>query len=168
MLLWVAVIGCGASSTERTAPLVVEAPLAVTPADADAAMVGLGGSVDPSRGVLVVARLEDASDGEAPPMVTSGLRCTPRDIDALGALLSDYLSERRSMDAPTEWRCAQDRCELRGMMEFDPTRVLRFARDAQGGLVVIGIDFFEDVGPEYVDSLRTEIDREHAARSACP
>ena len=147
------------------------AAIEVTAADADAAMLGLGASVDPSQGVLVLARLEDPSDGEAPPMLTSGLRCARQDIDALGASLSDYLSLRRSLDQPAVWRCAGDRCELSGAVEFDPTRVLRFARDARGELVVIGVDFFGDAASssEYVDGLRAEIESAHRApRAPCP
>lgn len=120
----------------------------------------------------MVAHIEDASDGEAPPMITSGHRCAQQEIDAVAAMLSDYLSDRRAMDgATTEWSCSGDRCELRGMMEFDPTRAIRFDHRTDGSLVVVGVDFFEDVGSgaDHVAEVRAQVDREHQALlGPCP
>lgn len=164
-------VGCGASAPPEGHVEPVVSAVLPTPADADAAALGLSASVDLAQGLVVVARIEDASDGEAPPMIVSGHRCSGQDIGAVAALLSDYVSERRSMGEAVAWSCRAERCELRGMMEFDPTRVLRFGRNARGDLVVIGVDFFEDVGsgPEFVTEVRAEVDREHAAlRGSCP
>lgn len=166
-------LGCGAASSAGSESTTASSPqpLVVTPADADAAMLGLSASVDPAQGLVVVAMLEDASDGEAAPMITTGHRCAQQDIDQVAALLHDYLSERRGMGEPAEWACRGDRCELRGMMEYDPTRALRFGRDAHHRLVVIGVDFFEDVGSgeEYVVEIRRQVEREHQGlRGPCP
>jgi hypothetical protein len=57
------------------------------------------------------------------------------------------------------------------MMEFDPTRALRFGRSASGALVVIGVDFYEDVGSgeEYVAEVRWQVEAEHQTlRGRCP
>lgn len=166
------VLGCGAASDASAAGHeVVAAPVVVTPDDAMAAALGLSASVDPAQGLVVVARLEDASDGEAPPMIVSGHRCSRQDVDAVAALLSDYVSERRSMGEPVAWACSGARCELRGMMEFDPTRALRFGRSATGQLVVVGVDFYEDVGSsdEHVAEVRRQVEAEHQSlRGRCP
>lgn len=174
LVLLAALAGCGAAGSDAAsavAPSRAPQPVVATPADAERAASALAASIDPSAGLVVVAMLEDASDGEAPPMITTGHRCTREDIARVAALLHDYLAQRRSAGEPAEWACSGDRCELRGMMEFDPTRALRFARDADGSLVVVGVDFFEDVGSseEYVMETRRQVEREHRRlRAPCP
>lgn len=170
-LVFLLVVGCGASAPPEPHSEPLTSPVVVTPADADAAALGLSASVDLAQGLVVVARIEDASDGEAPPMIGSGHLCSGQEIAAVAAVLSDYVSQRRSMGEGVVWSCRAERCELRGMMEYDPTRVLRFGRSARGDLVVIGVDFFEDVGsgPEFVAEVRAQVDRDHAAlRGPCP
>lgn len=170
LLLVVLLTACGGAPPASTTPS-SSPPLAVGPGDARASIGARLRNVDPRRGLVVVAHLEDASDGEAPPMIVSGHRCAPAEIAEVADLLGTYVAQRASMDEPIDWHCSGDRCELRGMMEYDPTRVLRFDRDASGALVVVGVDLFEDVGsgPEYVAEVRRAVDRDHAAlRAACP
>jgi hypothetical protein len=164
-------MGCGAMHEPVRDEFSSALPVLATPADATAAALGLSARVDPAQGLVVVARLEDASDGEAPPRIASGHRCAPPDIDQVAALFRDYLDQRRGMDVPVEWACTGARCELRGMMEFDPTRALRFGRDAAGGVVVIGVDLYGDAAAseEHAAEVRRQVEAEHQAlRGRCP
>ena len=160
------VVGCGSGrASAPTSPAAEARAVQPTAEDANAAMLGLSASVDPVRGVLVLARVEDPSDGEGPAPIASGLRCGAA-IDELAARLSDYVSDRRAMGASVEWTCRAARCELPGIMEFDPARVIHFDHDAAGGLVVTGIDFFDEP-PDGV-RLRAELDAAQArARDVC-
>lgn len=109
---------------------------------------------------MVVVRVEDASDGEASPAFTTGHLCVPREIDAISAQLSDYVSDRRANGIPTTWTCQEDRCELRGQMEFDPMRALRFTREPDGVLRVSALEIFGDAASseDYLGVLRAQVD----------
>jgi hypothetical protein len=146
LLIAVLLSGCGASSEPAASTSPSTSPRAPTPADADAAARGLAASIDPARGLVITAHLDDPSEGEAPPMITSGHRCSAAEIAEVAAMLSDYVSDRRSMDLGQDWTCSADRCELPGMMEFDPMRALRFGRDPQGNLVVVAVQFLGITG----------------------
>lgn len=165
-LSWVMLVcGCGAASVE-VAP---SPPPAVTPELAAAAARDLSAHVDPSEGLVLVVRVEDASDGEAPRR-PSEHRCAEA-VDALAAELATYLAQRREIGAPETWRCEGVRCELRGMMEYDPVRALRFGRAASGEVVVIGLDLYGDAAWDdaRLAALRGSLDAEHAALAGrCP
>ncbi len=166
-----AAMGCGGARSSTNAPAAALPPLSPTPEDAETAALALADHVDPARGLVVVARLEDASDGEAPPMIVTGLRCSDADVRAVATQLAEYVAQRRSYGETVEWSCHDTRCELRGMMEYDPTRVLRFARADDGRAIVVGVDYFEDVGsgPEYVQEVRVAVEQDHAAMpDRCP
>jgi hypothetical protein len=156
--------GCGASEVVPSPPSV-----ALTPEMAAAAAGDLVAHVDPARGVVLVVRVEDASDGEAPPR-SSGHRCGGAAVADLAAGLSAYLAQRRDLGAPETWRCEGARCELRGVMEFDPVRALRF-EPAGGAWVVVGLDVYGDAAMDdaQLAALRGPLDAEHAAlRGPCP
>jgi hypothetical protein len=151
--------GCGAAELAPS-----PSPLVVTSELASVAAAHLAAHVDPSRGVVVVVRVEDASDGEAVRR-SSGHRCGAAAIDALAAELATYLAQRRELGVPETWRCEGARCELRGMMEYDPVRALRFGRSAAGEVVVIGLDVHGDAAWDdaQLAALRASLDAEHTA-----
>lgn len=163
-----ALAACGGARSTTNGPASPPPALAPTAADADAAAAALADHVDPARGLALVAYLDDPSDGESPPMATTGLRCDPAEIDAVAAQLARYVAQLREDDLPVEWNCHDTRCELVGSMEYDPTRVLRFARTDDGRTIVVGLDLIDEllVDEERVREIRLEVEQQHAAMPA--
>lgn len=163
-----ALVACGGARTTANEPANEPAPLAPTPADADAAAAALADHVDLARGLAVVAYLDDPSGGEAPPMMTTGLRCADADVRAIATQLASYVAELREADEPVDWTCHDTRCELGGSMEYDPTRVLRFGRADDGRVIVVGLDFIDEVlvDEQRVAEIRLEVEQQHAAMPA--
>jgi hypothetical protein len=159
-------VGCGSTAPVVRAP---EAPVEVTPADAERAVSDLAAHVDDRLGLVVVEDIADA-EGETDPTRRASLRCGAT-LATMATELATYIATRPPEGEAPGWSCEGHDCELPGMMEYDPNRILRFGRGEDGSVVVRGyfaIDALA-VDPERLASTRTNADRDfdELSRSRC-
>jgi hypothetical protein len=165
LLASVCVLGCGAQQAPVREPV---APVEVSIAEAEAAARDLAAHVDGALGVVVVVETM-GGDGEPRPTRRATVRCGD-EVTALAGELATYVATRPVGEAPG-WSCAGADCELPGVMEYDPSRILRFGRSGDGRVVVRGY-FAVDaiaVDPERLAQTRRNADRdyEELSRRGC-
>lgn len=161
-LLCLVVAGCGAPPRHADEPL---RPIEVSSTDADAAARALVAHVDPQLGIVVVEDVAD-TESEDRPTRRATLRCGAQ-LEALATELATYLGQRPPPDESPGWSCSGTDCELPGMMEYDPNRILRFGTGSSGEAVVRGyfaIDALA-VEAEHLAGARLNADRDFAELS---
>ena len=151
------VVGCGSSRPPLADPV---HPIAVSTNDAEAAGRDLVGHADATLGIVVVEDIVD-TESETGPRRRATLQCGD-ELSTLAAELATYLAERPPPDESPGWSCADADCELPGMVEYDPNRILRFGPGSDGRTVVRGyfaIDALA-VDPERLAHTRENADRD--------
>lgn len=127
----------------------------------------LATSIDPARG-LVLVRYEEAGPQGGREVRTQSHVCGAQ-LARKAADVRRMLQRATEQAPPEEWTCSAAECVAPGM-EWTPTIYIRFARSAEGTLVLTGVISVSEaaLGEPWLTNARTYVERAIAAAEARP